>query len=242
MPPSALFTLYLIFLTTFSWLDGYRVSRLTLVRMALALAAVVLLKWTDGAQTDWLAALMMIGAGAMYALHVSINQRTLYDVPAQTVTLYTLSGMALTVFIAYVVGGLPALPATSAAWQPVLLLTLVTLAARLTLFMGVKHLGGMQAVLITLGEALVTVLAAMLVLREVFTPTQWLGAVILAVSLLLVTREQSLGALPQPKPWLQIFTAWFAAISLLFNDAPPPAPRRPSPKPATPPSGPPADE
>lgn len=38
-----LFTLYPIFLTLFSWLDGYRLSRLTLLRLALALLAIFLL-------------------------------------------------------------------------------------------------------------------------------------------------------------------------------------------------------
>lgn len=227
-----LFTLYLLFLTLFSWLDGYRISPLTLLRVGLALLAVFLLKWAGGAAAaDWPAALMMIGAGAMYALHVFINQRTLYDVPAPTVTLYTLTGMAATVFVAYLVGGRPALPAGQAAWTPVLLLTVVTLTARLTLFLGVKHLGGMQAVLINLGEALVTVVAAMLLLGEAFTPVQWLGAGVLAASLLLVTREQSLGAIPRPRPWLQIFTRWFAAATAAFT---PPAPPVPPPQPAAP--------
>lgn len=225
-----LFALYLLFLTLFSWLDGYRISRLTLLRLGLALLAVVLLKWTAGAPPNWPATLMLITAGAMYALHVSINQRTLYDVPAPTVTLYTLSGMALAVFVAYLVGGQPALPQTAAAWQPVLMLTAVTLMARLTLFLGVKHLGGMQAVLINLGEALVTVLAAMLLLGETLTPMQWLGAGVLAVSLLLVTREQALGVIPRPKPWLQIFTNWFAAVAAFFAPEPP----QPAPPPAAP--------
>ncbi|MBL8056111.1 MAG: DMT family transporter [Anaerolineales bacterium] len=227
-----LFTLYLLFLTLFSWLDGYRISRLTLLRVGLALAAVFLLKWAGSGAADWPAALMMIGAGAMYALHVSINQRTLYDVPAPTVTLYTLTGMAATVLTAYLLGGRPPLPASGAAWTPVLLLTAVTLIARLTLFLGVKHLGGMQAVLINLGEALVTVVAAILVLGETFTSVQWLGAAVLAGSLLLVTREQALGAIPRPKPWLPIFTQWFATLAALLN--PPPAPPHPPPAPLAP--------
>jgi drug/metabolite transporter (DMT)-like permease len=226
-----LFTLYLIFLTLFSWLDGYRISRLTLFRLALALAAVILLKWSDAGGADWPAALMMIGAGALYALHVSINQRTLYDIPAPTVTLYTLTGMAVTVFAAYLIGGRPALPATSMAWQPVLLLTAVTLASRLTLFLGVKHLGGMQAVLINLSESLVTILAAIWLLGETFTLTQWLGAAVLAFSVGLIAREESLGVLPQPKPWMQILTTWLATVSV--NLTPPSLPQPPPPpKPA----------
>ncbi len=215
-----LFTLYLMFLTLFSWLDGYRISRLTLLRLILALIAVILLKWTRDGQADWVAGLMMIAAGALYALHVSVNQHTLYDIPSPTVTLYTLTGMAGTVFIAYLLGGLPALPMTFNAWSPVLLLTAVTIISRLTLFIGVKHLGGMQTVLINLSEALFTIVAARLVLGESLSPIQWLGVAVLVFSILLVTREASLGAIPRPKPWLQIFTAWFAVLSQLFEPAP----------------------
>jgi drug/metabolite transporter (DMT)-like permease len=207
-----LFTLYPIFLTLFSWLDGYRLSRLTLARLGLALLAVILLKWSDPSGANWGAALLMIGSGALYALHIALNQHTLYDVPSPTVTLYTLTGMASTVFMAYLVGGRPALPTSATAWQPVLLLTLVTVTARLTLFVGVKHLGGMQTILLNLSEAFVTIVAASLLLNETFTAVQWLGAGLLAVSLLLVTREQALGAIPQPKPWLLIFTTWFEAV------------------------------
>lgn len=217
-----LFTLYPIFLTLFSWLDGYRLSRLTALRLGLALAAVILLKWADPANANWLAALMMIAAGAAYALHVSINQHTLFDVPAPTVTLYTLTGMATTVFIGFLVGGAPAMPATALAWQPVIALMLVTLTARLTLFVGVKQLGSMQAVLINLSESLVTIVAAIAFLGETFTPVQWLGAGLLAVSLLLVAREEALGDIPRPRPWLQIFTYWFAMAQHMFDPAPPP--------------------
>ncbi len=51
-------------------------------------------------------------------------------------------------------------------WWPVLGLTLVTFLSRLTLFMGVKHLGGMQTALLGLGELLVTLVFAHWMLGE----------------------------------------------------------------------------
>lgn len=222
-----LFNLYLLFLTLFAWLDGHPLSPLTLLRVGLALVAVFLLKWTNPTDADWIAAAMMIGAGALYAAHIFINQHTLVDVPAPTVTLYSLTGMATTVLIAYLVGGRPALPATAAAWQPVLLLTAVTVASRLSLFIGMKHLGGLQTILLNLSEAFVTILVASVVLGEVFTPTQWLGAAILALSLLLITREKNIASTPYSRPWLLLFTAWFETLTAMrarktSADAPPP--------------------
>jgi drug/metabolite transporter (DMT)-like permease len=239
-----LYTLYPLFLTLYSRLDGHPIPRFTLFRLALAIFAVYLLKWTGTAQADWVGGLLMIGGGAMYALHLAVNQRVLYDVPAPTVTLYTLTAMAVTVAVAYGLSGSPALPATVAGWQPVLLLTAVTILSRLMLFTGVKHLGGLQTALLGLSELLITVLGALLLLGEQLTLTQWLGAALLAGSVLLVSRDKSLGGLPPPKPWLQIFTAWFAALDPSANPSaaethlpkPPPVPPLAKPAPAPPPS------
>lgn len=217
-----IFMLYTLFLTLLSWLDGYRPSRFSLFRLGLALAAVYLLAGTGNAPPDWPAALMVLGSGFMYAVHVAINQRVLYDMPSPTVAVYTLSAMALTVGLAYLAGGRPALPGSAAAWQFVLLLTAVTIVSRLALFMGVKYLGGVQASLLGLGETLVTLVMAMLLLNEQLTPVQWIGAVLLAGSLLLIVREQALGEIPRPKPWLQVLAAWSARRALRAASGLPP--------------------
>jgi drug/metabolite transporter (DMT)-like permease len=196
-----LYTLYPLFLTLFSRLGGQAVSRATLVRLGLGLVAVYLLTRHGPLQPDWLGAGLMVGAGFMYAAHLAVNQRVLYDVPAPTVALYTLSAMAATVSAGYLIAGAPALPASNAAWQPILLLTLVTLISRLALFSGIKRLGGVQTAIIGLSELLVTVLAALVLLGEKLTSVQWLGAAILAASILLVLREKDLGNLPGPRPW-----------------------------------------
>jgi drug/metabolite transporter (DMT)-like permease len=121
------------------------------------------------------------------------------------VALYTLTAMAVIVTLGYLAAGLghglPAMPPTLPAWRAVLLLTAVTITSRLALFMGVKRLGGVQAALIGLSELLVTVLSANLLLGDVLHPLQWLGAGLLALSVLLVVRERGLGVLPPPRPW-----------------------------------------
>ena len=209
-----LYTLYPLFLTLFARLDGHAVSPFTLFRTLLALGAVYLLTQSGHAETDWLGALLMLGAGLFYAIHLALNQRVLYDVPAPTVALYTLTAMAGTVTVGYLLAGRPGLPPTPLAWEAVLLLTLVTVVSRLSLFMGVKRLGSVQTALIGLSELLVTVLLALLLLGETLSPAQWLGAVLLAASVLLVVKEKGLGQMPAPRPWLP----------LLARRMPPPAP------------------
>jgi drug/metabolite transporter (DMT)-like permease len=204
-----LYTMYPIFLTVFARLDGHTISRFTIFRVVLALLAVYLLTGAGHVETDWLGALLMLGAGAMYAAHLAVNQRVLYDVPAPTVALYTLTAMGLTVSIGYVLAGLPAMPPTLVAWRAVLLLTAVTVISRLSLFLGLKRLGGLQTALIGLSELLVTVLSAQVLLGDSLAPAQWLGAALLVGSILLVVRERGLGEMPVPKPWLPLMTARF---------------------------------
>jgi drug/metabolite transporter (DMT)-like permease len=211
-----LYALYPIFLTLYYRLDGRPISAFTLLRVGMGLLAVGLIGQA-GAHTasNWIGMLMMLGSSALYALHLFINGHVLYEMPAPTVTVYTLMAMSATVGLAYVggaLGGLPAFPANGAGWQAVLLLTGATMLSRLLIFTGVKRLGSLQAALLSLGESLVAVLAALIWLGEKLAPIQWLGAALLAASILLVSHEKSLGTPPPPKPWLQWLENWFISF------------------------------
>lgn len=218
-----LFTLQILFLTLFTWLDGNQISALTWARVGLGIVAVVLLKWTSAGASDWTAAALVIGGGALYALHVWMNQRSLHDIPAPTVTLYTLTGMSLAVVVAQLIAREPVTPQTGATWTPILLLAAVTISQRLTMFVSIKQLGGPQTMILHLAEAMVTIVAAALLLGEQLTAGQWLGASLLAVAIALVTRERQLGELTKPKPWVQ----WLAAIYDRLTGTMAHAPHRP---------------
>lgn len=185
-----LYSLYPLFLAIWLILDRQIPSRLTLIRIGLASVAVILLTNMPASHADMSGVLMMIGAAMLYALHLPINQRVLYEVPAQTVTLYTLLSMSLVVVPAYFIFD-RVWPASNVPWQPVLGLTLATFFSRLALFLGVKRIGGMQTALLGLGELLVTLLFSYYWLHENLTPLQWLGAIGLGVSLLLVQFEKA---------------------------------------------------
>ena len=183
-----LYSLYPFFVALWMMLDHQTPSRLTMVRLSLAAVAVLLLAYVPGARVDALGVAMMIGAALLYALHLPINQRVLYEVPAPTVTLYTLISMSAVVIPAYFILGV--VPSTSPVpWGPLLGLTLATFLSRLSLFLGVKTIGGMQTALLGLAELLVTIVLGTLWLHESLTPLQWTGAAILALSLLLVRFE-----------------------------------------------------
>jgi drug/metabolite transporter (DMT)-like permease len=188
-----LYSLYPFFLAFWMLLDRVPISRMTLFRISLATLAVILLTGGTTSHIDWIGVIMMLVGSIFYALHLPINQRVLYDVPAPTVTLYTLLGMSAVVIPAYLIFN-PQLPAEGVSWWPVIGLTMVTFFARLALFMGVKHIGGMQTALLGLSELLVAIIFSYIWLGESLTWIQWLGAIVLALSLLLARHD----ALPSP--------------------------------------------
>ncbi len=189
-----LYALYPFFVAIWLILDRQSLSRLTLIRIAIAFISAILLTQSGAAAIDPFGVACMIIAAGFYAAHIPINQRVLYDVPAPTVTLYTLISMSVIVISAYFLFD-RSLPTGKAPWLPVFALTMVTFFSRLTLFLGIKHIGGMQTALLGLGELIVAILFSHLLLNETLTSLQWIGVACLGISLLLVLLEK-----PAPHP------------------------------------------
>ena len=183
-----LYALYPLFVALWLQLDKQSHSKLTAFRIVIASLSTFLLTKAQTGHIDLWGVIFMLIAAALYALHLPINQRVLYDVPAPTVTVYTLLAMSLIVVPAYLIFD-RRLPGGSAPWLPVLALTAVTFFSRLLLFLGVKHIGGMQTALLGLGELLVAIFFSHLILGESLTTWQWIGSAGLSLSLLLVWFE-----------------------------------------------------
>lgn len=179
-----LYSLYPLFVAIWLVLDSQPPSKFTLFRIALATVAVFLLTYSKADGVDMVGVGQMLIASILYAVHLPINQRVLYDAPAPTVTLYTLMAMSLVVVPAFLLSNQPI--AEKSNWYPVIGLTMVTFLSRLALFQGVKHLGGMQTALLGLLELLVAIGLSIAWLGETLTSSQWLGAGVLIASILLI--------------------------------------------------------
>jgi len=200
-----LYSLYPLFVAIVMIFDSQPPSRLTIFRVFLATIAVIFMTSTSTGKVDIIGVIQMLFASIMYAIHLPINQRVLYDIPAPTVTLYTLIAMSLVVFPAFMLFN-RVIP-TNANWWPILGLTFVTLSSRLLLFLGVKHLGGLQTALLGLLELLVAVGLSIFWLHETLTISQWIGAGILIVSTMLVYFEKYPGERkPHRGGWLSWLT------------------------------------
>ena len=200
-----LYALYPFFVAFWLQLDRQSPSKLTIVRILIASLSAVLLTRANAGNIDPWGVVFMLIAAALYALHLPINQRVLYDVPAPTVTVYTLLAMSAIVVPVYLIFD-RTLPSSTTSWTPVLALTAVTFLSRLMLFLGVKHIGGMQTALLGLGELLVAILFSHLLLGESLTRLQWAGTAGLGISLLLVWFERPPSSPAHPQGllnWLQ---------------------------------------
>jgi drug/metabolite transporter (DMT)-like permease len=197
-----LYALYPLFVAVFSFLDKQPVSKLTFLRVLIAAVAVFLLTNTNETAPSLSAVLMMLGAAALYALHIPINQRVLYEIPAPTVTLYTLLAMSLVTVPFYLIFDRQ-LPRVEINWWPVIFLTLMTVASRLTLFLGIKNIGGLQAAILGLAELFITIIISHYLLGETLSQGQLIGVVVLGTSIILVALEKHDPAKRHPKGgWL----------------------------------------
>lgn len=193
-----LYSLYPLFVAIWLFLDHQSPSRLTIFRIGLAVPAIILLVHAGGEPIDIIGVIQMLIGSALYALHLPINQRVLFDMPAPTVTLYTLLAMSAITLPVLFFGDTSGIFASSAGWWPLLGLTAVTFLSRLTLFMGVKSIGGMQTAILGLSELLVTMAFAQLWLGERLTIVQWVGAILLLASLSLIGLEKPTQAKRRP--------------------------------------------
>jgi len=200
-----LYSFYPLFVALWLMLDRQPITRLTGFRLALSLPAVILLVQNGQKAVDPIGAVMMLGSGLLYALHLLINQRILYEAPAPTVTLYTLLGMAFTVVLAYVLLD-HSLPAPTVAWWTVFSMALITFFSRFALFLGIKKLGGLQTALLGLSEVLVTIFLSQVWLGEKLSQNQWIGAGLLGICLILIGFEK----IPQQK---RITTGWLSWLN-----------------------------
>lgn len=185
-----IYSFYPLFVAIWLIADRQSISKITILRLLLILPGTYLLIANSQTHVDLLGAAMMVGASLLYALHLIINQRVLMDVPAPTVTLYTLISMAITVVAAFLIFS-PQIPPQGTVWWPLIALGIITFLARLLLFLGVKNVGSLRTSILGLGELLVTIVLAAVWLGDRLSIDQWIGAFLISLNLFLAAYDKS---------------------------------------------------
>jgi drug/metabolite transporter (DMT)-like permease len=196
-------TLYPLWVVLFLFASGQPLTFLTLVRLAFSMAGIYLLARAGPGELDWLGVTLMIASAATYGWHLVLGQWVLADVPARPAALYIVTTMACVVGLARMLQARPLEPVTIGGWSAILGLGLTTALSRLAMFSGLQRLGGVETSLVSLLELLVSLLLAFLLLGERLTAGQWVGGLLLTISLILMSRDRgmSLAAGSTPLEW-----------------------------------------
>jgi drug/metabolite transporter (DMT)-like permease len=193
---------YLIFVVLLARLGGQILSWRTALRVLLAMFGLLLITGGMRGDVDWLGVGFMLGNALLFAGTVVLSQRVLYEMPAQTVTLYVMTVMAVIVVMARAAYDWHWLAQSSDAMWAILALAISTALSRLALFAGVKTLGSLQTTLLAITEIAVAVTLAFLLLDESLTLVQWFGVAAFILSLLLQGRayaeESQQSGIPMP--------------------------------------------
>ncbi len=184
--------MYLAFAVILSHLAGQKTDMRTLIRVGMAIAALILLTGFGNSAINWVGVGFMLASALMFAGTVMLSQYVLYEMPSRTATLYILTTMGIVVTMVWLaVGDMPSIEVLQLATGPIILLGITTAFSRLAMFAGVKFLGGMQTAITAILEIGVALSLAALFLGERLTSTQWIGVIVLGATLLLI-RERDL--------------------------------------------------
>ncbi len=182
--------MYLVIAVALTRLRGTHIDARTLMRVVLAMLALVVLTTLGERRVDIVGVGLMLGSALMFAGTLILGQYVLYEVPSQTMALYALTTMAVIVSMVWLAIGQPLTAEVAAvALPPIVLLGITTALSRLAMYASVKFLGGIQTAIMAVAEIAVALLLSVLFLGERLTPAQWIGVALLASSLLLVRQR-----------------------------------------------------
>ena len=181
--------LYPLWVVVFLAASGQPLSYFTAMSLLLAGAGVGMLTQAKGGAADALGIMMMLAASFAYGWHLVLGQWVLADTPPRSVALHVVTTMAAVVGVARLLPGTPLESISTAGWEAMVGLGVVTALSRLFMFMGLGRLGGIQTALLGLSELFVTLLMAFLLLGERLTLWQWVGGGLLIMAGLFVMKD-----------------------------------------------------
>jgi drug/metabolite transporter (DMT)-like permease len=113
--------MYLVFAVLMTHIGGERLDRRMGIRVILMLLSLIMLTGFGNNVINWLGVGLMLGSALMFAGTMILSQYVLYEMPSPTVTLYTLTTMAVVVVMAWLASGVHSnLAVLEAAMPPII--------------------------------------------------------------------------------------------------------------------------
>jgi DME family drug/metabolite transporter len=181
---------YLVFALLLTRIGGERITLQVMIRVALALAGLIIITGFSTGETSWLGVGLMMANALMFAATVIFSQYVVFEMPSPTATLYILTTMAVIVTMAWLPTA-EVIPTDQilSIMQPIVLLGMSTAIARLMLFAGVKFMGSLQTAITAMAEIAVALVLAFFLLGDRLTPEQWAGVILLGLSMVTIRQE-----------------------------------------------------
>jgi drug/metabolite transporter (DMT)-like permease len=181
---------YLAFAIILARFGGQKTNRRTLIRVGLAMCALIVITTFEGQTLDWFGVSLMLANALMFAGTVVLSQYVLYEMPAQTAALYILTTMGIVVSVVWLAVSPPVDLATIQNAVPfIVVLGMTTALSRLAIFAGIKFLGSMQTAVLGILEIAVSLVCAFAFLGEDLSVGQWAGVGLLFTSILLIRQS-----------------------------------------------------
>lgn len=170
-------------------LRGEKFTYRQIIRLALGLTGVYLLIGAGG-RIDLVGVLLVLVTVWGFAAQLAIIQWYLQPYNGRTITLYTVAAiMGVSVISWLAQGGQLQIPSWH-GWAAALILAIAsTYIARLTLFAGIRYLGGGEMALMVPVETFFSVTWAILFLDEQLVFWQWVGGAFILTSALLAAQR-----------------------------------------------------
>lgn len=175
---------------------GEHFTRLKCIRLVLMIVGVYIVVGPGG-QVNLTGVWFAIVPAVLYALYLVFIQWLLWNCRPQTAALYVVTFMALIMMaVHFFQPNRWALPSVT-GWTVTLVLGVISTAlARLAIFGGVHKIGSAQTALLSPLETLLTLLLAIFILKEKLSLLQWVGALFMIVSTVLILKQRKEKEIP----------------------------------------------
>jgi drug/metabolite transporter (DMT)-like permease len=184
---------YLAFAIILSQIGGQKADGRTLLRVAMAITALVVITGLSPTRLSFIGIGLMLANALMFAGTVILSQYVLFEMPAATAALYILTTMGVVVTMVWLAVAPPlSLPILQEAGWAIVILGVTTALSRLAIFSSVKFFGGMQTAIMAAAEIGVALVLAFLIRNESLTMGQWAGVGLLLSSILLIRQDDLL--------------------------------------------------
>ncbi|MFW6384194.1 MAG: DMT family transporter [Halodesulfurarchaeum sp.] len=168
-----------------------RITRLTVVAVALAIGGVALVVTGQPATVDLGGILTVLLAATVYAGYITVSGTILDRVAATVLTAHVVPAAALTFLVHGLLTRSMQVPATPSQWGVALgIAVFATAVPILTFFAAVTHIGASRTSIVSTLEPVFTVLLGALLLGETLSPIAALGGAVVLAGVFLVQYER----------------------------------------------------